>query len=163
MTRGTMRVALATGLLSGLSGLLSCVSQSTYEVALRDVENARLRYQQETQRNQALTDQIKQMKVQVEDLESKLRIASETTDRATREYKQVREELLALKMQQDQERQQARSRLRQSQRQLEQERAVLETESDLHSRYQAASEETKERVRALLEEIQSLLAGPAAN
>jgi monoamine oxidase len=141
----------------GLAGLVGCVSQNTYELARMDAENARLRYQQETQRTQALTEQVKQMKLQIEELETKARIAGETADRATRDYKQVRDELLAMKISQEQEQHRIKTKLKQNLKQLDQERALLELDQDLSKKYENASPETKQRVRELLQQIDGLL------
>jgi hypothetical protein len=141
----------------GLTGLVGCVSQNTYDLARMDAENARLRYQQETQRTQALTEQIKQMKLQIEDLETKSRIAGETADRATRDYKQVRDELLAMKISQEQEQHRIKTKLKQNLKQLDQERALLELDQDLGKKYENAAPETKQRVRELLQQIDGLL------
>lgn len=148
---------VSAGLALGLAGVVGCVSQSTYELARMDAENTKLRYQQEVQRAQALTEQVKQMKLQIEDLENKQRTASETADRATREYKQVRDELLAMKIRQEQEQHRIKTRLKQSLKQLDQERLLLEAEQDLGLKYEGATPETKERVKELLQQIDGLL------
>jgi hypothetical protein len=151
------RLLAGIGFVLGLTGLVGCVSQNTYDLARMDAENARLRYQQETQRTQALTEQIKQMKLQIEDLETKSRIAGETADRATRDYKQVRDELLAMKISQEQEQHRIKTKLKQNLKQLDQERALLELDQDLGKKYENAAPETKQRVRELLQQIDGLL------
>lgn len=148
---------VGAGIVLGLASVVSCVSQTSYELARMDAENAQLRYQQEAQRAQALAEQVKQMKFQIEDLETKQRTASEIADRATREYKQVRDELLAMKIRQEQEQHRIKARLRQNLKQLNQERTLLETEQDLSTKYEGATPETKERVKELLQQIDGLL------
>lgn len=151
------KVFVGAGIALGLASAVGCVSQNTFELARMDAENAKLRYQQEAQRTQALTEQVKQMRFQIEDLEIKLRNASETADRASREYKQIRDELLAMKIRQEQEQHRIKTRLRQSLKQLDQERALLESEQDLSAKYDGATPETKERVKELLQQIDGLL------
>jgi hypothetical protein len=150
-------VILLAGLGIVLGGATGCVSYSSYEMARRDAENTRLLYQNETRRAVELAEQNKKMKLQIEDMEARVRNATETADRASKEYKIVRDELLAIKMQSEQERHQAKDRLKRATRQLEKERAVLETEAELQARSPAVSEQTRERVRALLQEVQTLL------
>lgn len=147
--------AIALGL--GLAGLTGCVSQSTYELARTETQNAQLRYQQEAQRTQALMEQVKQMKLQIEELETKLQNAEEASDRATRDYKQVRDELVAMKISQEKEQQRAKTRLKQTMKQLDQERAILGAQQDLSTKYENASPETKERVKELLRQLDELL------
>ncbi len=156
MSPGT-KVFAGAGIVLGLASVVGCVSQNSYELARMDAENATLRYQQEAQRTQVLAEQVKQMKVQIEDLETKRRTASETADRATREYKQVRDELLAMKIRQEQEQHRIKTRLKQNLKQLDQERTLLEAEQDLSTKYEGAAPETKERVKELLQQIDGLL------
>lgn len=152
-----IKLFVGTGIALGLAVLVGCVSQNTYDLARMDAENAKLRYQQEAQRTQALTEQIRQMKIQIDDLETKSRAAGETADRATREYKQVRDELLAMKISQEQEQHRIKTKLKQNLKQLDQERTLLELEQDLGKKYENATPETKQRVKELLQQIDGLL------
>jgi len=157
MERRMRPVILLAGLGIVIGGATGCVSYSTYELAKRDAEHTRLLYQNETRRAAELAEQNKKLRLQVEDMEAKVRNATETADRASREYKAVRDELLALKMQSEEERHLAKDRLKHAQKQLDKERAVLEAEAELQAKSPAVSEQTRDRVRQLLQEVQSLL------
>lgn len=155
-TRGMMRVpmSLLLGLATALSG---CVSSAKYELARKDAEHARMLYQRESDRTGQLTEQVKQMKQRLEELDAKLQEAQEEARRAGREYKDVRDELLRLKIAQEQSRHQAKERLKHVQRLLEKEKAMIETEAGLTNEPGPVSEQSHQRIRRLLEEMRGLL------
>jgi PHD/YefM family antitoxin component YafN of YafNO toxin-antitoxin module len=151
MNRASVRKLVVV--LSALS-VSGCVSASTYERAVQEAMQARLK-NQETIRD--LAESKKQMKQRIEDLEARLRDANESLIRTERERVEVRDELLKIKMDREQQIHRIRERLKISQKQLEKEKAALETEASIREKSQAQSEETKRRLKDLMQEIQGLL------
>jgi septal ring factor EnvC (AmiA/AmiB activator) len=129
--------------------LTGCVSSSTYELAKRDAEKAMLLYQNEQHRTQELATANKQLKQQVEALQVTLKDTQEKFERADRDWRETRDELLKLKIEREQ---QARGRARRG----EAERAVLGLpEPAPKSAFE--SEETKRRLKELMQQLQSVL------
>jgi|CXWL01.1.fsa_nt_gi septal ring factor EnvC (AmiA/AmiB activator) len=93
---GLAAVLLFTVLATG------CVSQTSYELARKDADMATLRYQQEQERTQGLTATNKKMRQYVDELETSLRDTKERLARADKDWKDTRDELLKLKITQEQ-------------------------------------------------------------
>jgi septal ring factor EnvC (AmiA/AmiB activator) len=100
MTSRIIRVAALT-LIAGLAGgsISGCVLGSTFEQAQREAER-RLYNEQRT--SQELADANKRLKQRVDELESALRTAREDLVRTERIWKETRDELLKLKIEQEQ-------------------------------------------------------------
>ena len=145
-TRGRHVAVLWTACAVVVWLLPGCVSHSTYELAKRDAENARLLYQNEQHRTQDLTAANKQSKVQVEALQAALKEAQDKFERADRDWRETRDELLKLKIEREQ--QQARSRGRRGDADLSAEHAP-KTSPD--------SEETRRRIKELVQRLQAVL------
>ncbi|MGH7251520.1 MAG: hypothetical protein ACREIK_06650, partial [Nitrospiraceae bacterium] len=80
---------------------MGCVSSNTYELAKSNAENAKLLYQNEQRRSQELAGTAKQMKLQIEGLEATLRDTREKLERTDRDWRETRDELLKLKIEQE--------------------------------------------------------------
>jgi uncharacterized protein YlxW (UPF0749 family) len=119
------------------------VSNSTYELAKRDAENAKLLYQNEQHRTQELVTANKQIKAQVEALQVALEDAQKKFERVDRDWRETRDELMKLKIEREQ--QLARSRGRRGEGEL----AVPGPSAD--------SEETKRRIKELVQRLQAVL------
>lgn len=123
--------------------LPGCVSNSTYELAKRDAENARLLYQNEQHRTQELATANKQIKAQVEALQVALEDAQKKFERVDRDWRETRDELLKLKIEREQ--QQAKSRGRRGEGEL------------AGPGLSADSEETRRRIKELVQRLQAVL------
>lgn len=134
-----------------------CVSSSVYERAVQDAMQAKLQEQKDQETIKDLAESNKQIRQRVEDLEARLRVANETLVRTDRDWREARDELLTLKMDREQQIQKIRERLKASQKQLEKEKAALETDVTVREKSQAQSEETKRRLKDLMQEVQGLL------
>lgn len=134
-----------------------CVSSSAYERAVQDAMQAKLQEQKDQETIKDLAESNKQIRQRVEDLEARLRTANETLVRTDRDWREARDELLTLKMDREQQIQKIRERLKASQKQLEKEKAALETDVTVREKSQAQSEETKRRLKDLMQEVQGLL------
>lgn len=156
-TRGTRIAALTV--LCGIAQIVQtgCVSYGTYELTKRDAESARLLYQNEHNRSQELAESNKKMKLQIEELTANLRSAREQVDRTDREFREARDELLKLKIDREQQRHGVKARLKETQSLLEKEKAALETMTDVRLKSQGESEDTKRRVKGLMQQLQALL------
>ncbi|WP_447972708.1 hypothetical protein [Nitrospira sp. Kam-Ns4a] len=138
-------------------GQTGCVSSSTYELARKDAENARLLYQNETRRAQELAATVVQLTAQIERTQAELKKAQEQIARTEQEFQATRDELLRLKIDWEQHQHALRKQLKVAQAHLQREQAVLDAEADLRSKTEGQSEETRRRVKALVVQIQTLL------
>ena len=151
------RLALVTvlGMVSGAHA--GCVFGSSYELAKKDAENAKLLYEGELRRSQDLAAANKRMKLQIEDLETGFRTAREKADRIEKEYREVRDDQLKLKIEKEQQRHKIKQQLKETQSQLEREKAFLDTEAELRLKTQGQSEETRARAKELIQQLQALM------
>jgi hypothetical protein len=134
-----------------------CVFGSSYELAKKDAENAKLLYESELRRSQDLAAANKRMKLQIEDLETGFRAAREKADRLEKEFREVRDDLLKLKIEREQQRHKIKQQLKETQSQLEREKALLDTEAELRLKTQGQPEETRTRAKELLQQLQALM------
>lgn len=132
MDRLALRLAVGLLMAGAVAAQSGCVSSSSYELARSHAENAKLLYQNEQRRAQELAATNKQLKQQIEDLETKLRTTREQLARTEQEWKEARDELLKLKIEREQ--QQPR-----------------------RSREPADSPEAKRRLKDLLRQLEALL------
>jgi chromosome segregation ATPase len=144
-------------MLACLSLLTGCVSSSAYERAVQDAMQARLQNEKDQAALKELAEGTKQMRQRIEDLEARLRDATERLARTDRDWREARDELLSLKMEREQQLQRVRERLKVSQKQLEKEKAALETETAIREKSESQTEETKRRLKDLMREVQGLL------
>lgn len=139
-----------------LAASTGCVSSSTYALAKSNAENAKLLYQNEQRRSQELTANVKQMNLQIEGLEATLRETREKLERTDREWRETRDELLKLKIEQEQRRK-GRQRLVETQPMLEAEKAAIAAEVETRFKQQAESEDAKRRLKELMQQLQAVL------
>lgn len=145
---GTTLVAASTG----------CVSGQTYELAKSRTENAKLLYESEQRRAQELAAANRLMKQQLAELEASLHNLREQLDHKDKDWREARDELLKLKIEKEQQRaSKSRSRMSDAPPGLEQDRPLIEPEAEARLKHQAPAEETKRRVRELVQQLQALL------
>lgn len=134
-----------------------CVFSSSYELAKKDTENAKLLYEGELRRSQDLAAANKRMKLQIEDLETGFRTAREKADRIEKEYREVRDDQLKLKIEKEQQRPRIKQHLKETQSHFEREKALLDTEAELRLKTQGQPEETRARAKELIQQLQALM------
>ncbi|MGH7207991.1 MAG: hypothetical protein ACREIL_01260, partial [Nitrospiraceae bacterium] len=115
-----------------------------------------LLYQNEQRRSQELSATATQMKLQIEGLEATLRDTREKLERADRDWRETRDELLKLKIEQEQRRK-GRQRLVETQPLLEAEKAAVATELEARFKQKAESEDAKRRLKELMQQLQTVL------
>lgn len=157
MTTWRARLAIVTVLGMVSWAQTGCVFGSSYELARKDAENAKLLYESELRRAQDLAAANKRMKLQIDDLETGFRTAREKADRLEKEYREVRDDLIKLKIEKEQQRHRIKQQLKETQSQLEREKAVLDTEADLRLKTQGQPEESRARAKELLQQLQALM------
>jgi hypothetical protein len=136
-------------------GTIGCVSTEAYELAKKDADNARLLYQNEQRRGQELALSNKKMKQHLEELDATLKDMREKVSRTEREWRETRDELLRIKIEQEQR----RGALRHSPSQLglEDARPAPVGPEGPPRKVPPGSDETKRRLRDLLEQLQDVL------
>jgi len=155
-TWGERRGMLAALGVLALAASTGCVSNSTYQLAKSNAENAKLLYLNEQRRAQELSATVKQQKLEMESLEATLRETREKLGRTDREWRETRDELLKLKIEQEQ-RHKGRQRLVEAQPTLEAEKAAVAAEVEARFKQQAESEDAKRRLKELMQQLQSVL------
>lgn len=148
-------------ILAALAGLVmlaaACVSSSTYELARKDAENAKLLYQNEARRAQELAALAQQLTARIEAAKAELRGLEERIAKTEQDFQQTRDELLQLKIDREREQHAIRKQLKVAQARLQQEQAVLDADASVRSKLGGQSEETRKRLKELVGEIQGLL------
>jgi len=140
-----------------LPAATACVSSSTYELARKDAENAKLLYQNEARRAQELTALAQQLTARIEAAKTELRGLEERIARTEQDFQQTRDELLQIKIDREREQHAIRKQLKVAQTRLQQEQAVLDADAGVRAKLGGQSEETRKRLKELVAEIQGLL------
>ncbi len=156
-SRSILPVTAWAVLLGASMALTGCVSSTTYELAKRDAQNATLLLQHEQRRIQDLTAEHKRMTQRIEQLQADLQKTQQELTVRDQAWRETRDELLQLKIDQEKTQHQIKRRLKEAKAHLQQEQAALETALALQAQTQGQSEDTKRRIQELIQEIQNLL------
>ena len=97
------------------------------------------------------------MMLQIEGLEATLRETREKLERADRDWRETRDELLRVKIEREQQRRKGRQRLVETQPLLEAEKAAVASELEARFKQQAESEDAKRRLKELMQQLQTVL------
>ncbi|MGH7207586.1 MAG: hypothetical protein ACREI2_15415 [Nitrospiraceae bacterium] len=137
---------------------VGCVSIDDYRAAKREAERLQTQLQTEQQRSQDLETRMRQLGDKNRDLEGAVRTAREEADRQEREYKEVRDELLKFKIEQEQQRVSSnRSRMRGESLKREPDATPPTADLGPRSNFPSTTEDSKKRLRQALQEFQRLL------
>ena len=135
-------------------GLAGCVSSHTHELALKNAETAQSLYQTEQRRVQEMATTNKQLKMQVDELEAKLKLSREQLMRIESEWKEARDELLRIKIEREQSQKDSR---RAGSAERSEPPSALESEGDGRTKEQRRPGDPKRRLRDLVRELEGLL------
>lgn len=147
MTTRSIELVAAIVISSVLASLQTgCVASSTYEQAQ---EKAYVQHQQDQRQILDLSVGNKRLKERVEELESSLQSAREQLTRTEQERKEIRDEILRLKIEKEQQPGRRKDR-------LSGERAPSDI-LDENARLRDRIEDAKRRVKELFQQLQHLL------
>lgn len=147
---------MGLGILAAI--VAGCVSSGTFELAKSNAENARLLYENEQRRSQELLAANKRLKLQVEELQTRLQSTRDQLQQKDKDWRETRDELLRLKIEREQQRARSRERPVEPLSRYEAETPALEPKAESPRRPAlAAQEEARRQVRELMQQLEALL------